>query len=46
MGQNPVLLLGGELSLQTQNGKLVKMMLSSHQILQNIQQVFLILYQK
>ena len=30
-GQHPVLLFGGEVSLQTQSGKLVKMTLSSHE---------------
>ncbi len=43
MGQFPVLLFGGELSLQTQSGKLVKIMLSTHEISQNIHQVKLFL---
>ena len=31
MGQHPVLLFGGEVSLQTQSGKLVKLTLSTHE---------------
>ena len=30
-GQHPVLIFGGEVSLQTQSGKLVKMTLSTHE---------------
>ena len=35
-GQHPVLLFGGEASLQTQSGKLVKQTLSTHEISPNI----------
>ncbi len=31
MGQHPILLFGGEVSLQTQSGKLVKLTLSTHE---------------
>jgi hypothetical protein len=31
IGQHPVLLFGGEVSLQTQSGKLVKIVLSTHE---------------
>ena len=34
--QHPVVLFGGEVSLQTQGGKLVKMTLSSHEISANV----------
>ena len=36
LGQFPILLYGGEVSLQTQSGKLVKVTLSSHDITHNI----------
>ena len=36
LGQFPILLYGGEVSLQTQSGKLVKVVLSSHDIAHNI----------
>ena len=35
-GQHPVLLFNGELSLQTQSGKLVKLVLSTHDIPNNV----------
>ena len=35
-GQHPVLLFNGELSLQTQSGKLVKLVLSTHDIPSNV----------
>ncbi len=35
-GQHPVLLFGGEVSLQTQSGKLVKLTLTTHEISPNI----------
>ena len=31
LGQHPVLLFGGEVSLQTQSGKLVKLTLTTHE---------------
>ena len=35
LGQHPILLFGGEVSLQTQSGKMVKIMLSTHETAPN-----------
>ena len=39
LGQHPILLYSGEVSLQTQSGKLVKLILSTHDISVNIHEL-------